>query len=366
MRLPFQRNKQQRSAPAVKKSALREWGDALKFAILCAMVIRWLTFEAFAVPTSSMESSLMTGDYLFVSKLHYGSRTPITPLQVPLTHQTIWGTKLSSYSDLVQLPSWRLPGLSQVKRNDAVVFNHPEEVERPLDLKTFLVKRCVAVAGDSFQIKDGQVYINGKQAENPAGLQFSYFVQTKEYVQEKFFQKQGITDLYQTEGGYLMFTSAEKARLLQEFDFVATVTPVKMPAGQAEERVFPFAPATYAWNQDHYGPLYIPKKGTTVALTAETVPLYEKIIRVYERNENVALNNGLLYQNGKLMTHYTFQQDYYFMMGDNRHNSHDSRYWGFVPEEYVVGKPVLIGMSTDSTASFTDRIRWNRVLCFVN
>lgn len=336
------------------------------FGVICAMIIRWLTFEAFAVPTSSMESSIMTGDYLFVSKLHYGARTPITPLQVPLSHQTIWGTNLPSYSELLQLPSWRLPGFSEVKRQDAVVFNHPEEVERPLDLKTFLVKRCVAVAGDSFQIKDGQVYINGRKASNPEGLQSSYYVQTKDYVQEKFFKKLGITDFMPAEGGYYVFTSAATAQKLRSYSFIQGITPVVVPAGQADDRVFPKAPATYAWNQDNYGPLYIPKEGATVALTPETVPLYEKIIRVYERNENVELKEGRLYQKGKLLTHYTFRQDYYFMLGDNRHNSHDSRYWGFVPEEYIVGKPVLVGMSTDSSASFTDKIRWNRVLHFVN
>ncbi|WP_207432031.1 signal peptidase I [Sabulibacter ruber] len=366
MTLKFWNRKTDPTPPKKKKSAAREWADAVMFAVVCATIIRWLTFEAFAIPSSSMEKSLLTGDYLFVSKLHYGSRTPLTPVQVPLTHQTIWGTNLPSFSDIVQLPYHRLPGFSEIKHNDPVVFNHPEETERPIDLKTNLIKRCVAVAGDTFEIRQGQVYLNGAPAQTDARLQFSYYLQTDGYVQEKFFKKQGITEVYPVQGGYYVHTLPETAEKLRSYDFIKDVVSLKAAPGQADPRVFPQAPATHAWNQDNYGPLYIPKAGATVAITPQTLPLYEKAIRIYEHNPDVTVKNGKLLQNGKELTRYTFKQNYYFMMGDNRHNSHDSRYWGFVPEEYVVGKAVLVWMSSDSTASFTNRIRWNRLFHTIN
>ncbi|GAA4302910.1 signal peptidase I [Nibribacter koreensis] len=362
----FWKRKDTTQAPKVKKSAVREWGDALMFAMVCATIIRWLTFEAYAIPTSSMEGSLLTGDHLYVSKLHYGSRTPITPLQAPLTHQKLWGTNIPSFSDLIQLPSYRLPGISEVQRNDAVVFNHPQEVERPIDLKTFLIKRCIGVAGDTLQIKDGQVFLNGTAAENPAKLQFSYYLKTDGYVQEKFFKKHGIREVMGAQDGYYIHTSPETAEKLRSFDFIKEVVALKVAPGTPDPQVFPQTPDIHAWNQDNFGPLYIPKAGTTVALTPATLPLYEKAIRVYEHNEHLQAKNGKLYQNGKELTHYTFKQNYYFMMGDNRHNSNDSRYWGFVPEEYIVGKAVLVWMSTDSTANLTDKIRWNRLMQTVN
>lgn len=362
MKLRFWKGKKPWAGPATKKSAAREWADAVMFAVVCATLIRWLTFEAFAIPSSSMEKSLLTGDYLFVSKLHYGPRTPITPLQVPLTHQTLWGTNLASFSDLVQLPAYRFPGFSEVQHHDPVVFNHPEEVERPVDLKTYLIKRCIAVAGDTLEIKHGQVYLNGKLSPAPEKLQFSYFVQTKEYVQEAFFRKHDITDVVPVQGGYILHTLPKTAALLKTFDFIQAVTPLTAAAGEADPRLFPQAPEHYAWNQDNFGPLYIPKAGATVALTPETLPLYEKIIRRYEHNEHLEVKNGRLFQKGKALTHYTFKQNYYFMMGDNRHNSNDSRFWGYVPEEYVVGKAVMVWLSTDSLASsFTDKVRWSRL-----
>ncbi|KAA3436853.1 signal peptidase I [Rufibacter hautae] len=361
MAVKFWGKKEKPVSPKKKKSFLREWADAAMFAVVCATLIRWLTFEAFAIPSSSMEQSLLTGDYLFVSKLHYGSRTPMTPLQVPLTHQTIWGTNLPSFSDLVQLPSYRLPGFTNIKHNDPVVFNHPQEVERPVDLKTYLIKRCIGVAGDTLQIKQKQVYLNGNLTHSPGKIQYSYFLRTEGYVQEKFFKKHGITDVYPAQGGYIVHTLPQTAEVLRSFDFIKEVALLETPPGVTDPAVFPQAPATHAWNQDNFGPLYIPKAGATVVLTPQTLPLYEKIIRVYEHNPHLEVKDGRVYQNGKELTQYTFKQNYYFMMGDNRHNSLDSRFWGFVPEEYVVGKAVLVWMSSDSSASFTDKIRWNRL-----
>jgi len=366
MALKFWNRKDKEKPLKHKKSLAREWGDAVMFAVVFATIIRWSTFEAFAIPSSSMEKSLLTGDYLFVSKLHYGSRTPITPVQVPLTHQTIWGTNIPSYSDVIQLPYFRLPGFSEVKRNDAVVFNHPNEAERPIDLKTNLIKRCVGVAGDTILIRQRQVYINGKAAENPPNLQFSYFIRTDNVLNDKFFLKQDITDVYPAQGGYYIHTIPEKAASFRSLNFIKEVKLLEALPGEAEPSVFPHEPAKYAWNQDNFGPLYIPKAGATINITPEILPLYEKVLLTYEHNDNAEINQGKLYMNGKEISEYTFKQNYYFMMGDNRHNSNDSRYWGFVPEEYLVGKAVLVWMSVDSSATFPDKIRWNRLFHTVN
>jgi signal peptidase I len=357
----FRNRKEKERSVKPRKSLAREWADALMFAVVFATLIRWSTFEAFAIPSSSMEKSLLTGDFLFVSKLHYGSRTPITPVQVPLTHQTLWGTDIPSYSDVIQLPYFRLPGFSQVRRNDPVVFNHPGETERPIDLKTNLVKRCIGVAGDTLLIRNRQVYLNGKATENPARLQFSYFIRTDQFLDQKFFHKQDITDVYPAQGGYYIHTLPGKAAAIRSLDFIKEVKLLEALPGEAEPGIFPHKPAQYAWNKDNFGPLYIPKAGATIAITPETLPLYEKAILTDEHNDKMEVRNGKLYLDGTEVTHYTFRQNYYFMMGDNRHNSNDSRYWGFVPEEYLVGKPVFIWMSADSTATFPGKIRWSRL-----
>lgn len=361
MALKFWNRKGNERSRKNKKSAAREWGDAIMFAVVVATLVRWSTFEAFAIPSSSMEKSLLTGDFLFVSKLHYGSRTPITPVQVPLTHQTIWGTHIPSFSDVIQLPYFRLPGFSEVKRQDAVVFNHPEEEARPVDLKTYLIKRCIGVAGDTIFMKGRQVYLNGKASENPGNLQFSYFIRTDQFLDKKFFLQHHITDVSAAQGGYHIHTLPAKAAFLGSLDFVKEVKLLEALPGEAEPGIFPHAPARYAWNKDNFGPLYIPKAGATVAITPETLPLYERVIRTYEHHDQVEVKQGKLYLDGKEVSRYTFKQNYYFMMGDNRHNSHDSRYWGFVPEEYLVGKAAFVWMSADSGAAFPQSIRWRRL-----
>ncbi len=361
MNVKFWEKKPVAKEPKKKKGFIREWGDAILFAVVAASLIRWATFEAYTIPTPSMEKSLLVGDFLFVSKLHYGPRTPITPLQVPLTHQTIWGTNIPSYSDAIQLKSHRLPGFSEVKRNDVVVFNYPPEEQHPADLRTNYIKRCIGIAGDSIQIRDMQVYINGKAVKNPAKMQQMYYLQTGNMLNQKFFLDRDITDVQQAEGGYIIHTSAEKAKELAAIDFIQDVVLLKNLPGKEDPMVFPHVPSKYAWNADNFGPLYIPKEGATVDITPETLPLYEKVILGYEHNENAEVRNGQLFIDGKPVNKYTFKQDYYFMMGDNRHNSLDSRFWGFVPEDHIVGKAVMIWMSADPNGTFLSKIRWNRL-----
>jgi signal peptidase I len=359
MQLKFWKKKP--ASEPVKRSAAREWGNALMFAVVVSTFVRWATFEAYAIPTPSMEKSLLVGDHLFVSKLHYGPRTPMTPLQVPLTHQTIWGTDITSYSDAIRLKPFRLPGFSEIKRNDAVVFNFPAEEGHPMDQKTHYVKRCIGLAGDTLEIRDRQVYINGKAVNSPENQQYTYFVATDKVLQDKFFLDRDITDVYPAPGGYVVNTTPEKAQELASLEFVKEATLQQARAGEAEPGIFPNAPDRYTWNRDHYGPLYIPKQGATVAITPETLPLYEKIILDYEQNGQAEVRDGRLYLNGKEAKRYTFQQNYYFMMGDNRHNSLDSRYWGFVPEDHVVGKAVFVWLSVDENGGLLNKVRWSRL-----
>ena len=316
-----------------KRSAANEWLDAVIFAVIVVTFINIFFFQAFKIPSSSMEKTLYTGDHLFVSKLTYGPRVPQTPLTVPFTHNVIFGKE--SYSTLIQNDYRRLKGLRKVKRGDIVVFGFPNGdtvlrkapsedyyslcrfygkkkvistlgpvIARPADKVDHYVKRCVAIPGDTLEIREGLVWIDGVKQETYPGMQISRNI---EKVQSDY------------------------------------------------REIFPFSP-DYTWTRDEFGPLWIPEKGATVELTRENLPLYERIIRVYEHSSvEEALAAGS----------YTFKQDYYFMMGDNRHNSLDSRYWGFVPEDHIVGRPVVIWLSTDEGKRFPKNIRWGRFLKFV-
>jgi signal peptidase I len=387
-------NKQNRGVQIKKKSAVREWFDSVLFAVLAATFIRWLLFSAFVIPSSSMENSLLVGDYLFVSRLHYGTTTPVTPLQIPLTHQTIWGTKVPSYLDWIKLPQFRLPGLTEVKRGDVVVFNlpveHPDLYQKystvlpnlhphPVDLRTNYIKRCVGQPGDQLEIKNGQILVNGKIEENPPRMQGEYFVSTGAAVNElNVFKKNGITEYTQftetlndsfpenDEFGYIVKTTSATADKLKSYDYVKRIEPVLMPADLKEPYLFP-ASDLLSWNKDQYGSLVVPKKGMKIQITPQNSALYADIIKSYEGNENVKFESGILTMQGKILADYTFRQDYYFMMGDNRHNSADSRYWGFVPKDHIVGKAIFVWMSIDpDPIGFYNKIRWDRIFRVIN
>ncbi len=342
------------------KSPAREWFDAIVFAVIAATIIRWLLLEAFTIPTPSMEKSLLVGDFLFVSKIHYGPRTPKTPLQIPLTHQKIWGTNIPSYVDWIQLPQYRLPGFTDVDHNDVVVFNYPPELEYPVDLKTNYIKRCLGLPGDSLKVVDTQVYINGVAAKNPEKMEFRHNVITKQDIKDRIFKKYDITDYERTNVGYIIHTTPATAKEFEKLPFVDKVEILKMGPDQVNPRVYPKNPSLFPWNEDFYGPVWIPAKGATIELNEKNVALYGPVIQNYEYNKDVKIEDGRITIDGKEISQYTFKQDYYFMMGDNRHNSEDSRFWGFVPDDHIVGKAFFIWLSLDKDEPFLKKVRWRR------
>ncbi|MBL7871320.1 MAG: signal peptidase I [Cyclobacteriaceae bacterium] len=362
------------------KSALREWWDAILFAVVAATLIRWLIMEAYTIPTPSMENSMLVGDFLFVSKFHYGTRTPRTPLQIPLTHQKIWFTNIPSYLDWVQLPTYRLPGFTHVKRNDVVVFNVPgisennypnmnsaTWIDYPVDLKTNYIKRCVAVPGDVLEIKDRQLFINGEAQPNPPEEQLSYLVTSKDEINERNLEKLDIDpDDYSFQGRpetnkvlYQMFLTKAKVDELKTLPYIISVSEDYRTHEGPDARIFPGTKYT-KWNGDNYGPLTIPKEGMKIIINDSTLFTYGRTIKDYDLNKDVKVEGDKLFIDGKEVVEYTFKQNYYFMMGDNRHNSLDSRYWGFVPEDHIVGKGFFIWLSINKHGSFLNKIRWNR------
>jgi signal peptidase I len=364
--------------PVVKKSIGAEWFEAITFAVVAATLIRWTIMEAYTIPTPSMENTLLVGDFLFVSKFHYGTRTPATPIQMPLTHQKIWFTEIPSYSDAIQLPQFRLPGFTKIKNGDVVVFNVPGDYENnwgnsnhstwthyPVDLKANYIKRCIGIPGDKIEIRNTQVIVNGNPLENPELLQFSYEVVSNNEINERNFEKLGL-DPEDTGTGYraaenqvvynIQMTQA-KADELKALPYILSVK--QNSRAEAENNIFP-PYKSVRWGADAYGPLTIPAEGMTIAINDSTLAFYGAAIRYYEHNDNAEIKDGKLTIDGKEVTQYTFKQDYYFMMGDNRHNSHDSRYWGFVPADHIVGKGFFIWLSIDKFGSGLDKIRWNR------
>jgi len=359
--------------------------SSLLFAIIVATIVHTYFIQPYTIPTSSLEKSLLVGDFLFVSKMNYGARVPMTTVAMPMVHDTIPLTKKKSYLTWPQLPYFRLPGIQNIKRCDIVVFNWPadtvykfrdrsgQRADKPIDKKSNYVKRCVGVPGDSLSIKDGLVYINGKELILPerAKPQYSYNVvlDGKTPIDfEYLFKDMDITD----GAGFLnqqtkdtLFISALTAANAERFKNVPGVKAVdRIISKGVEDGIFPHI---NKWNRDNFGPIYIPQKGKTVALNLQTLPFYKTIITDYENND-LKVNGNEIRINGKVATTYTFNQDYYWMMGDNRHNSEDSRYWGYVPENHIVGKPIFIWMSIDGINGPKSgwKIRWDRVFTTVD
>ena len=357
------------------KSASGDWVSSILFAIVAATIVHTYFIQPYVIPTSSLEKTLLVGDFLFVSKMHYGARTPMTTVATPMVHDTIPGIKKKSYFSKPQLPYFRLPAFEKIERNDIVVFNWPVDTMldmrhtdkhyyKPIDKKTNYVKRCVGLPGDSLEIKKGYVYINGKQNELPerSKLQFSYEVILKEgkgfnrnimeYLKDRYDISDGI---YQLTNDKIIIPAAteEAVTMFKNHPSVAKLIRIETPKGVRDAGIFP-QNSNYNWNNDHFGPIYIPKKGETIDLNLQVLPLYKRLLSEYEGN-TLKVNGNQILINGEIANNYTFKQDYYWLMGDNRHNSQDARAWGFVPFDHVVGKPVFIWMSWDGKSP-----RWER------
>ncbi|MDY3068343.1 MAG: signal peptidase I [Parabacteroides sp.] len=403
--------------------SILSWVDDIVFALVAVYFINIFLFQNYQIPSSSLEKSLLVGDYLFVSKLSYGPRVPNTPISFPLVQNTLPILNCKSYTDWPEWGYKRVKGLGEVKRNDIVVFNFPagdtiallqqnpdyytlvaqygreaihlnkatfgEVMYRPVDKRENYVKRCIGMPGDSLSIRDNQVYINGKAAENPENMQFNYYIETDGtmFNEEQF----SLMDVSKDDRGLLGGGNGYGQDLLAYLGFQANANgqynPIyRMPLTNkalAIAKKFAFVkkiviepdaiggttyPVDYktGWTRDNYGPIWIPKKGATIKLDEKNLALYHRCIKNYENNK-LEVKEGKIYINDQLSTEYTFKYDYYWMMGDNRHNSADSRSWGFVPEDHIVGKPIMIWLSLDKDHSLFDGgIRWERIFRWVH
>jgi len=387
-----------KNPPNGRQTKVVEWIDAIIFAVIAASFIRLFFIEAYTIPTSSMEKSLLVGDYLFVSKTAYGPKTPNTPLAFPFVHNTMPLTKATkSYVEWIKKPYHRMAGFGKIKNDDVVVFHFPEGdtvslnfatqsyyqlvrqvgrervwsdkrnfgeiISRPVDKRENYIKRCVAIPGDEIKIERGQLFVNGKPQKTIPGMQFKYIVNTNgTSLNPKALEKLNIAvddrESFSSEQYIFPLTESNVVKMKEFANVVSVEKQIEEP-GRWDNQIFPSS-QNYPWNVDNFGPLTIPAKGKTVQLTIDNLPLYARIISVYENN-TLEVNGNEIKINGAVATSYTFKMDYYWMMGDNRHNSADSRYWGFVPEDHVVGKAKFIWLSMDKDKSFPGKIRFGRM-----
>ena len=363
---------------------------AIAFAVVVATIVHTYFFQPFIIPTSSLEKSLLVGDFMFVSKMHYGARAPMTPFAVPMVHDTIPVLKIKSYLNRPQLPYFRFPGWEKPKRFEYVVFNWPADtverfftisnkrIRKPIDKKSNYVKRLVGLPGDTIEMRNGILYVNGQKAQykyRPNLLHY-YHVKTKDGVSiprrvfRHIYEKYDVANPadpenapIKTRDGYIINLTQDAAEALKKLDEVESVE--LFLDNEKRPSVFP---GDKRWSMDNFGPLYIPKKGDKVMLTKENYPLYKKLLEEYEtmqslKENKVEFKNNTVYINDKPVKEYTFKQDYYWMMGDNRNRSEDSRVWGFVPWTHIIGKPVFIWMSYDTKKG---KVRWDRVFTTVH
>jgi len=342
------------------KAYISQWIRALLFALLTVVIVKFFFFWVYVVPSSSMEKTLLPGDLIFVNKMAYGIRLPITPLTVPLSHEKMpFNHQLQSFYDGIQLPYLRF-FKTNIQRNDVVVFNYPRATELPVDHRPFYIKRCIGLPGDTFKIKNKEVLLNGEPLPFPKDVAFNYKVHSKLKLTNDTLLKYGITEGGRVGGkGFYQLTLSNKAKeILMNRKYITSIQPLKIdPLGYADY-IFPYH-KNYQWNIDYFGAVLIPKKGVTVQLDQKNIHLYQRIIEVYEGNE-LALEGEEILINKKVVTTYTFQMDYYFMMGDNRHNSSDSRFWGFLPEDHIVGKATSVVLSLNKKAKIQTKYRWSR------
>ncbi len=352
--------------PRKKRSGFKSWLKTMLVALILSIILKLFFLEAFIIPSDSMAGTLQNGDFILVNKLHYGPRTPQTILQIPLTHQSVPGLK-KSYSDLIKLPVRRLPGYSRIKRGDVVVFNFPPDSKHPLSQKTHYIKRCVALAGDTLKIINTDVFINGKKQDTTGfNLTFQYEVGGKSKKKEEALESLKIP--YQVNGsGYRFWTSpTQVAKLNKDKRFVPEQGKSPFLAitnkGLQNPHVYP-QNEIFDWNEDFFGLLVIPRKGMTISMAEfpKNVARYSDLIKKYELPEaKVQVMNGQLIIDGKLVDKYTFKNDYYFMLGDSRHNSSDSRYWGLVPGNHIVGKAAMILFSVDKNYTWLNASKFRR------
>mgnify|MGYP001248806103 CR=1 FL=1 len=358
--------KKKKETKKKKKNEIRSWFDAIIFAVIAATILRTFLIEAYTIPTSSMEKSMLVGDFLFVSKLSYGPRVPMTPIAFPLVHHTMPIVDGKSYSEIIKIPYHRMKGIGEIKRNDCVVFNWPaEKLGRPIDKKENYVKRCVGIPGDILELKNGDLFVNKEPQEVFNGMkkQWHYDVTTKGTGLNPniLLKKYDIT-----EGGYgrnrneynLTLTDANRDALSTFPNIIKLERKIEKENIYADY-IFPHN-QSYKWNIDNFGPITIPKKGSVIELSTNNISLYKDIIERYEKN-NIKIIDEVIYINDQIVSTYTFTMNYYWMMGDNRHNSADSRFWGFVPENHIVGKALFIWMSWDKNGKGLRKVRWNRL-----